>query len=87
MIVKSAVKFGIAAMRLGAGRETKEDTLDFDAGINLDKKTNDEVKAGDVIFTLYSSKEISNEILEYLKDAYNIGSEKIENKIILGKLG
>lgn len=87
MIVKSAVKFGIAAMRLGAGRETKADELDFDAGINLNKKTNDEVKEGDVLFTLYSSKEISNDIKEYLKDAYNISDKTIENKIILGKLG
>ena len=87
MEVKSAIKFGLAAMRLGAGRETKKDKLDNDAGIMLVKKTNEEVKKGDVLFTLHSSKEISSETIEYLKDAYNINDRKVENKIILGRLG
>lgn len=87
MIIKSAVKFGIAAMRLGAGRETKEDKIDNNAGIYLNKKTNEKVKSGDILFTLYSDSKISIEITKYLKDAYNIGDKQIENKIILGKLG
>ena len=87
MIVDSAVAFGLAAMKLGAGRETKADELDFDAGINLEKKTNDVVKAGETLFTLYSSREIKEEIVSSLKNAYNISDSKIENKIILGKLG
>ena len=87
MEIKSAVSFGLASMNLGAGRATKADTLDFDAGININKKTNDEVKEGDLLFTLYSSKEIKNDVIDSLKEAYNINDKKIENKIILGKLG
>lgn len=47
-------KCGIASMVLGAGRETKESTIDYSAGIILHKKTGDKVKIGDCIATLHS---------------------------------
>ncbi len=74
-------------MKLGAGRESKGDALDNDAGIYLNKKTNEEVNEGDVIFTLSSSNEIATSLVNDLKNAYNINDKTVENKIILGKLG
>lgn len=52
-----ADKFGIASMILGAGRESKADKIDLSAGIVLNKKVGDYIKKGDIIATLYSSKE------------------------------
>ena len=46
---------GIASVELGAGREKKEDSIDFSAGIILRKKIGDYVKTGDVIAEFYSS--------------------------------
>ncbi len=46
---------GIASVELGAGREKKEDSIDFSAGIILRKKIGDFVKTGDVIAEFYSS--------------------------------
>ncbi|MCD7715651.1 MAG: pyrimidine-nucleoside phosphorylase [Lachnospiraceae bacterium] len=46
---------GIAAMLLGAGRETKESEIDPLAGIILKKKTGDSVKKGEPIATLFTS--------------------------------
>ncbi len=46
---------GVAAVLLGAGRNTMEDKIDYGAGIWLDKKAGDSVKKGDVIATLYAS--------------------------------
>ena len=43
-------------MLLGAGRNVKEDKIDFSAGIILKAKTGDYVREGDVIATLYSDK-------------------------------
>lgn len=48
---------GIASVALGAGREKKQDTIDYSAGIVLAKKTGDSVQAGDVLATLYAANE------------------------------
>lgn len=80
--------YGISALVLGAGRNTKEDAIDFSAGIVLNKKTGDYVQKGDVIATLYTNKESA------IKDAYlrlvsatEITDEKPAYKpIILGKV-
>ncbi|MCQ2457028.1 MAG: thymidine phosphorylase [Clostridia bacterium] len=49
--------YGVASLLLGAGRNTKDDTIDYSAGIMLAKKTGDAVRRGDVIATLYASDE------------------------------
>ncbi len=46
---------GLCASLLGAGRVNKGDSIDFGAGIVLDKKTGDFVHRGDRIATLYAS--------------------------------
>lgn len=48
---------GIASMMLGAGRETKDSTLDHSAGIILRKKPGDRVSKGDVLAVLFASRE------------------------------
>jgi pyrimidine-nucleoside phosphorylase/thymidine phosphorylase len=70
-----AEEIGIAAMLLGAGRKTKEDVIDFAAGITLVKKVGEEVKIGDVICVLHSNLENCCEAGEMAKRAYTIGSE------------
>lgn len=48
---------GIASALLGAGRETKESTIDYAAGIILHAKVGDKVSEGQTIATLYANKE------------------------------
>lgn len=48
-------KIGISAVLLGAGRETKEDAIDFSAGITLRKKTGDKVEKGETLAVFYTS--------------------------------
>ena len=55
----NAEEIGLASVALGAGRETKDDAIDFSAGIIVHKKVGDAVKTGDVIATLYTNKEQS----------------------------
>ena len=46
---------GIASSMLGAGRETKESTIDYAAGIILNRKVGDYVVKGDLLATMYAS--------------------------------
>lgn len=50
-------RIGLASVTLGAGRVTKDDSIDFTAGIIIEKKTADSVECGEVIARLYSSSE------------------------------
>ena len=54
-----AEKIGKLTLELGAGRISKEDTIDYDVGISLNKKVGDYVKEGDIIARIYyNDKEI-----------------------------
>ena len=46
---------GASALALGAGRRTKDEDIDYSAGIILNKKTGDYVSEGNTIATLLSS--------------------------------
>lgn len=45
---------GVASLLLGAGRETKESTIDYSAGIVLQKKTGMQVRKGEIIAELHT---------------------------------
>lgn len=55
----NAEQYGLAALRLGAGRNTMKDTIDYSAGIYLLKKTGDFLNQGDAIAILYTNNEDS----------------------------
>lgn len=62
---------GKASMLLGAGRETKDGSLDHSAGIILHKKTGDYIKKGMIIAELHtSSRQLLSEAGKMLKEAY-----------------
>jgi pyrimidine-nucleoside phosphorylase len=47
--------YGIASLMLGAGRNTKEESIDYSAGITLLKKTGDKVDKDEVIAVMYTN--------------------------------
>ena len=80
--------YGIASLLLGAGRNKKEDKIDYSAGIVLNKKTGDAVKKGEVIATLYANnKDLFVESEKRFLQSTVTGSEKpILRPLILGKV-
>lgn len=70
-----AYKLGRLSMELGAGRENKEDTIDYSAGIIINKKINDYLNIGDVVYTIYTNKDINN--LKF--DIFTLSETPIEN--------
>lgn len=71
-----ADKIGIAAMLLGAGRETKEDKIDFAAGITILKKYAERVHEGDVICVLHTNMEKYVEAKNIAEAAFKIDKNK-----------
>lgn len=49
-------EIGISSLMLGAGRNKKEDAIDYSAGIILNKKTYDYINEGELLATLYTNK-------------------------------
>ena len=78
----NALDIGKAAMRLGAGRETKEDHILLDVGLDLHKKIGDYVQKGDCIATLYVSDKGIEEAKKLIINAMTIGKEKRAVKLI-----
>jgi len=81
-----AEEIGLASLALGAGREKKEDEIDYSAGIMIAKKVGDYINIGDTIATIYVNSETNIEtVSEKIKKAYYIGDDKVtENKLIYG---
>ena len=74
-----AYKLGVLSMHLGAGRKNKEDKIDYSAGIVVHKNINDYVEIGDIVMTLYTSKDIT----EIDNSIFKISdSKKNNNKLI-----
>jgi pyrimidine-nucleoside phosphorylase len=61
-----ADSIGNAAMLLGAGRATKESTIDLSVGLVLNKKIGDHVKIGEPLVTVYSNQSNIDEISEQI---------------------
>lgn len=54
----NALEIGKISMDLGAGRKTKEDKIDYQAGIILNKQVGDKIKYGELLCTIYGKNKI-----------------------------
>lgn len=73
---------GLAAMKLGAGRQVKDAAIDHSAGIVFRRTVGDKVSKGEIIAVLYTSTRCDlEEIAEEFKGLIHYGTEKPpENK-------
>lgn len=75
---------GVASLELGAGRETKESTIDYAAGIYFNKKTGDRVEKGEVIATLHTNrKEKIPQSCSLLEQSIQISDVQPEKKPLI----
>ncbi|RJE89975.1 pyrimidine-nucleoside phosphorylase [Paenibacillus sp. 1011MAR3C5] len=80
-----AEQLGLAAMMLGAGRETKDSVIDYAVGLTLRKKVGDEVKENDTLAVLHvrDKNDAANQVSERVLGAYRIEKEKPELRPLL----
>jgi pyrimidine-nucleoside phosphorylase len=72
----NALALGQLASLLGAGRLTKDDVIDFNAGIMLHHKIGDGIKKDDVLATLYTNRTLSKASMQAAMDAFIMDSKK-----------
>ncbi len=83
-----ALDVGVASWRLGAGRERKEDAVQFGAGIELAVQIGSHVEAGQPLMTLFTDTEEKFErAIELASAAVEISALPVsERKLILGRI-
>lgn len=73
-----AEEVGRAALVLGAGRETKESSIDLAVGLIIHKKMGDQVHSGESIATLYyNDAKKAEEAEKVLQAAYTLSQEQV----------
>ena len=78
-----ALDLGVAAMKLGAGRATKEDVIDYTAGLILNKKVGDKVEKGELLITAYTNKDNVNEVLKEIENAFTLSKDFVKKENII----
>ena len=74
LLTLDAMKVGLAAWRLGAGRQKQGEVLQLGAGVEIHVKPGDMVKSGQSILTLHTDDSTRfARAQEVLTDAYSIG--------------
>ncbi len=78
-----ALAIGVAAMKLGAGRETKDQDIDPDVGIIMNKKVGDFVNEDEPLVYVYNNKDDIDSILEEISNAFILSKEEVSKKPII----
>lgn len=79
-----AKEVGKIAGFLGAGREKKEDSIDYSAGIILNKKVGDKIAKDEIIAYIHSNDvKKMEQATEKLKEIIKISKEKIKKNIAI----
>lgn len=72
-----AYKIAYGCKLLGAGREKKDDPIDYSVGVFLNKKSGEYVAEGDILYTILANDEPKAELCrEYCDEAYEYSMEK-----------
>lgn len=73
-----SMQLGILAMRLGAGRATKEDNINYAVGLEMKVKKGDKVDEGDVLLTVYHDEDLKSDWLENMYEAFEYSENKVD---------
>ena len=82
----SARTIGELSMALGAGRISKEDEIDYAAGIVLNKKVGDYAAKGDVLAYVHHNKPLKEGWIQRFMKAYSYSSEECAPVEIIKKV-
>jgi pyrimidine-nucleoside phosphorylase len=76
----AALRIGVAALELGAGRRTKDDEIDHAVGVVCSAKRGQTVEAGQVLADVHArDDEAAGHAVRTVLDAYEIGDEALQH--------
>lgn len=81
-----ALSLGLVSMKLGGGRETKEDTIDYTVGLILNKKVADYVEKGEVLAVVHTNTGLSKELKDQILNAYTIVDKEVDKPVLIEKI-
>lgn len=80
-------QLGLAALELGAGRETKEDIIDPKAGIIFYPKLGDKINKGDLIAELHTDRKNKlDSAIERIEKTVKLSKEKVRKEKLIKKI-
>lgn len=82
----NALTIGKLSLALGAGRYTKEDSIDYSAGILFKYKINDYIQKDSIIAVLYTDKEYNKQWENDFNEALVIAQEPLKNHSLIKKI-
>lgn len=71
-------QLGILAMHLGAGRATKEDSINYAVGLRMNSKKGDKIETGDLLCTVYHDEELKQEWIENFYKTFSFTDNKVD---------
>jgi pyrimidine-nucleoside phosphorylase len=73
-----ALAVGKAGMLLGAGRQKKDDVIDYSVGVYIHQKVGDKIKAYQPLFTLYHNTKGLKEAIQLLEEAVEYSEKSVD---------
>ena len=73
-------------MRLGAGRERKEDPVDFNVGLVLTHQLGEYVKKGDELLKIYKNDKWDDKIISDLYSAYSFSKREVTDIKVISEI-
>lgn len=71
-----SMNLGILSMKLGGGREKKEDNINYAVGLEMKVKKGDKVKKDDILATVYHDEKLTDEWIESFYNTFSYSNEK-----------
>lgn len=78
-----ALDLGLVSMKLGGGRETKDDKIDYSVGLILNKKISDYVDEGETLVYVHTNTGLSNELRNDIINAYVIVDNIVNEPVLI----
>lgn len=71
-----SMNLGILSMKLGGGREKKEDNINYAVGLEMKVKKGDKIKKDDILATVYHDEKLTYEWIESFYNTFSYSNEK-----------